>query len=108
MVMVESVTDQAIRYSNVHMETKMKSTIRITVAALGLAALSLPALAGDDHGHCSGANVCAGDAACEKQGYKELTKDECAKIDGAKFEASSHRGEDHKDGDHDKHGHDKK
>ena len=74
-------------------------------AALALSlALSSPTLAGEEHGHCSGANVCQGDAACEKQGWKELTKDECAKIDGAKFEASSHAGEDHKDG---KHGHDK-
>jgi hypothetical protein len=46
----------------------------------------VPVLAGDHHGHCSGANVCAGDAACVKQGYKELSKDECSKIDGAKFE----------------------
>ncbi len=86
----------------------MKTTARIAVLALSLSALSLPAFAGDDHGHCSGANVCAGDAACEKQGYKELSKDECSKIDGAKFEASSHAGEDHKDGDHAKHDHDKK
>lgn len=89
----------------------MKSTIRMTALALvGFVAISGPALADEDHGHCSGANVCKGDAACEKQGYKELTKDECAKIDGAKFEASSHAGENHKDGDHshDKHDHDKK
>lgn len=83
----------------------MKSVARITVLALSLSALSMPAFAGEDHGHCSGANVCAGDAACEKQGYKELTKDECSKIDGAKFEASAHEGEGHKDGKHD---HDKK
>lgn len=88
----------------------MKTAIRITLMTLSLAATSLPALSGEDHGHCSGPNVCAGDAACEKQGYKELSKDECAKIDGAKFEASSHDGDGHKDGDHDhdKHGHDKK
>ncbi|WP_334151578.1 hypothetical protein [Hyphomicrobium sp.] len=83
----------------------MKSAIRITVLAFSFGALSLPALAGEEHGHCTGANVCQGDAACEKQGYKELTKDECAKIDGAKFEASSHAGEGHEDGKHD---HDKK
>jgi hypothetical protein len=86
----------------------MKSAIRITLVAFSLGAFSLPALSDEDHGHCSGVNVCAGDAACEKQGYKELTKDECSKIDGAKFEASSHAGEDHKDGDHLKHDHDKK
>lgn len=89
----------------------MKSTVRITAIALfSVGMISLPALADEDHGHCSGANVCAGDAACEKQGYKELTKDECSKIEGAKFEASSHEGEGHKDGehDHDKHDHDKK
>lgn len=86
----------------------MKSIARIAALALSLGALSLPALSAEDHGHCSGANVCAGDAACEKQGYKELTKDECSKIDGAKFEASSHEGEGHKDGDHAKHDHDKK
>lgn len=74
-------------------------------AALALSlAFSYPTLASEEHGHCSGANVCQGDAACEKQGWKELTKDECAKIDGAKFEASSHAGEGHKDG---KHSHDK-
>lgn len=89
----------------------MKSTLRsISAALLLFSASSLPVVAGEDHGHCSGANVCAGDAACEKQGYKELTKDECSKIEGAKFEASSHEGEGHKDDghDHDKHGHDKK
>ncbi len=63
------------------------------------------AIAGEEHGHCSGAAVCKGDAACEKQGYKDLSKDECSKISGSKFEASKHEGEDHKDG---KHGHDKK
>ena len=62
---------------------------------------SAQAYAGEDHGHCSGPAVCQGDAACEKQGWKELTKDECAKIEGAKFEASSHEGENHKDEKHD-------
>lgn len=71
------------------------------VAAVGFGVLSLPAIAAEEHGHCSGANVCKGDAACEKQGYKELTKEACAKISGAKFETSSHAGEQHKDGKHD-------
>lgn len=84
----------------------MKIAFYVTSAAiLSISALSLPAIAGEDHGHCSGTNVCQGDAACTKLGYKELTKDECAKIDGAKFEASSHEGEGHKDADHK---HDKK
>lgn len=89
----------------------MKVIYRSVAASAFLlaAAGSGPVLAGDHHGHCSGANVCAGDAACVKQGYKELSKDECSKIDGAKFEASSHEGEGHKDGgDHEKHDHDKK
>lgn len=73
------------------------------IAAIVLAALStaVPASAHEEHGHCKGDNVCQGDAACEKQGFKELTKEECAKIDGAKFEASDHKGEDHKHKGHD-------
>lgn len=63
------------------------------------------ALAGEEHGHCSGPSVCGGDAACEKKGWKELTEAECAKIEGAKFTASDHAGEGHKD---EKHDHDKK
>ena len=87
------------------MELKMKNALKIAVVVLGLGAISAPALSSEEHGHCSGPAVCAGDAACEKQGYKELTKDQCAKIDGAKFEATGHQGEAHKDGKHD---HDKK
>lgn len=83
----------------------MKNVLHIAVVSLGFGALSVPAFSAEEHGHCSGPAVCAGDAACEKQGYKELTKDQCAKIDGAKFEATSHQGEAHKDGKHD---HDKK
>ena len=80
----------------------MQFTIRLTAFTfLGLAALALPALAGEEHGHCSGANVCKGDAACQQRGYKELTKEECAKIVGAKFETSSHAGDGHKDANHD-------
>lgn len=82
----------------------MKNAIRLAVFAF-VGAVAVPAFAGEEHGHCSGANVCQGDATCLKQGYKEVTKEQCAKIDGAKFEASSHAGEDHKDGKHD---HDKK
>lgn len=78
----------------------MKTIIRIAAITF-VGALAVPAFAGEEHGHCKGTNVCKGDASCEKQGFKELTKDECAKIDGAKFEASSHAGEDHKDGKHD-------
>lgn len=80
------------------------NTKTITAALVLLVGTAGLAIA-DDHGHCSGTNVCAGDASCEKQGFKEMTKEECAKIEGAKFEASSHAGEDHKD---DKHDHDKK
>lgn len=77
-----------------------KTTLAAIVAVLSLfGAASVQAH--EEHGHCSGAAVCQGDAACEKQGYKELTKDECAKISGAKFEASDHKGEDHKHDDHD-------
>lgn len=82
----------------------MKSTTPISMAAVVAAGLFLAipaAVAGEEHGHCSGANVCAGDAACEKQGWKETTKDECAKIEGAKFAESSHEGEEHKDAAHD-------
>lgn len=82
----------------------MKSIIRVTASAAILTFAAVPSFAHEDHGHCSGANVCKGDAACEKQGYKELTKEECGKISGAKFEASSHAGENHSD----KHDHDKK
>ncbi|MBY0558504.1 hypothetical protein [Hyphomicrobium sp.] len=84
----------------------MRSIISLTaVAAVSMGMLGSPVLAAEEHGHCSGANVCGGDANCEKQGYKDMTKDQCSKIDGAKFEASGHGGEDHKD---EKHGHDKK
>ena len=80
----------------------MKEFARLTVAPfMSLGAFSLPAFSAEDHGHCSGPNVCKGDAACEKQGHKEMTKEACAKIPGAKFEASSHAGESHKDGKHD-------
>lgn len=79
----------------------MNSTIRVvTVALFGLAALSGTCIANEEHGHCSGTNVCQGDAACEKAGHKEMTKDECIKIDGAKFEPSSHENETHNDPDH--------
>lgn len=80
----------------------MQKVIRFTASTLlFLSAAAFPAMAHEDHGHCSGPNVCKGDAACVKSGFKELTKEECAKIDGAKFEASSHAGEDHKHGPHD-------
>jgi hypothetical protein len=81
------------------MKTKtVLATITMLFASVGFA------VADDHHGHCSGPNVCAGDAECTKNGFKELTKDECAKIEGSKFEASTHAGEDHKDD----HNHDKK
>ncbi len=82
----------------------MQTIIRLAAMAI-ISVATVPAFAGEEHGHCSGANVCKGDAACEKQGHKELTKDECSKIEGAKFEASTHAGEKHSDGKHD---HDKK
>lgn len=69
--------------------------------AFGALWAAVPAFAHEEHGHCKGANVCKGDAACEKQGFKELTKDECGKIEGAKFEASDHKGEKHKHDGHD-------
>lgn len=78
----------------------MTRTLSVCAIVL-LSVIATPVMAGEEHGHCSGANVCKGDAACEKQGFKELTKEDCSKIDGAKFEASSHAGEDHKDGKHD-------
>lgn len=80
----------------------MKTLMKYAASAfLFVGAAALPAIAGEEHGHCTGASVCKGDAACEKQGFKELTKEECSKIDGAKFEASSHAGEGHKDDGHD-------
>ncbi len=84
----------------------MKSIISLTASGiLSMALLVMPVAAAEEHGHCSGANVCGSDADCQKQGYMDLTKDQCSKIEGAKFEASGHGGEDHKD---EKHGHDKK
>lgn len=80
----------------------MQSLTRPLAAALiGLGVLAMPAIAAEEHGHCSGPNVCKGDTICEKQGHKEMTKEACAKIPGAKFEVSSHAGENHKDGKHD-------
>lgn len=84
----------------------MRSIISLTaVAFVSMGMLVSSAQAAEEHGHCSGANVCGDDANCKKQGYKDLTKDQCSKIEGSKFEASGHGGEDHKD---EKHGHDKK
>jgi hypothetical protein len=82
------------------------NTFRTTgalAAAVASASLlaAVPASAHEEHGHCSGANVCQGDAACEKQGFKELSKEQCEKIEGAKFTASDHKGEDHKHEGHD-------
>lgn len=71
------------------------------IAAVISGVIAGPVYAGEEHGHCSGSAVCQGDADCEKQGWKEMTKDECAKIEGAKFEASTHEGENHKDEKHD-------
>ncbi len=79
----------------------IKLTALLAGLVIGLAGTAGAAIAGEEHGHCTGANVCKGDAACEKQGWKEMTKDECAKIDGAKFAVSEHAGEDHKDAKHD-------
>ncbi|MCB1505239.1 MAG: hypothetical protein AB7U75_05655 [Hyphomicrobiaceae bacterium] len=77
----------------------MKASSRV-IAAIVAGLLTGPAIAGEEHGHCSGAAVCQGDAACEKRGWKEMTKEDCAKIEGAKFEESSHEGEGHKDEKH--------
>lgn len=71
------------------------------IAAVIAGYFSGPAFAGEQHGHCSGTAVCQSDAVCEKQGWKEMTKDECAKIEGASFKASAHEGENHKDEKHD-------
>lgn len=71
------------------------------LAFIAWSALAMPARSAEEHGHCSGANVCKGDKACETRGYKELTKEACALISGAKFQASSHAGESHKDEKHD-------
>lgn len=84
----------------------MKSILSLTALGfLSMALLVQPIAAAEEHGHCSGAKVCGGDADCQKKGYKDLTKDECSKIEGSKFEASAHGNEDHKDAKHD---HDKK
>lgn len=79
----------------------MKISIYSVVLMLGLLGPTISASAAEEHGHCSGTNVCKGDAACEKKGFKETTREQCAKIEGAKFEASSHAGEAHKDDNHD-------
>ncbi len=81
---------------------KLAKPLITAICAIGAVSFAGSAtLAGEEHGHCSGAIVCAGDAACEKQGWKELTKDECAKIDGSTFDASTHAGEEHSDPPHD-------
>lgn len=77
------------------------SRMHLAVIAVASLLAAHAARADDAHGHCSGATVCQGDATCEKQGYKELTKDECAKISGATFKASDHKGEGHKEDGHD-------
>lgn len=89
------------------MTSKFRTAAILSGLTVGLAGIMGVALAGEEHGHCTGANVCKGDAACEKQGWKEMTKDECAKFEGAKFADSDHAGEGHKDEKHD-HAHDKK
>jgi hypothetical protein len=88
---------------------RISSTTLAALSAIAVTSLAFVPLAyaGEEHGHCSGANVCQGDAACEKQGFKELTKEECAKVEGAAFAESKHEGENHKDAPHD-HDHEKK
>ena len=82
--------------------TKTGSSLAAAAAALILAgtAAAPAAFAGDDaKGHCMGAsackgqgacktatNACKGQNACKGHGFKEMTKDECAKVKDATFE----------------------
>ena len=85
------------------MKIDVKSGAAIAAAAAALliagAALSAPAMADDAKGHCMGANACKGQGACKSasnackgqnackgKGFMEMTKDECAKVEGGKFE----------------------
>lgn len=96
-VLVSTTTDESS-----HKEVIMNASLRLSAfAVVSLAILIVPVRAGEEHGHCSGPNVCKGDAECEKKGFKELTREQCAKVDGARFEASSHAGDGHKDEKHD-------
>jgi len=77
------------------------SALAAAAAALLLsAAVAAPSYAADEaKGHCVGANACKGHGACKSAsnackgqnsckgtGFLDMTKADCAKIEGAKFE----------------------
>ncbi len=78
------------------------AAIAAAAAALLIAGTALSApmqLAEGAKGHCMGANACkgqsacktatnacAGQNACKGKGYTEMTKEDCAKIEGTTFE----------------------
>jgi uncharacterized membrane protein len=86
------------------MKIDINSGAAIAAAAAALliagSAVSAPMQMADAHkGHCVGANACKGKSACKTatnacggqnackgKGFLEMTKEECAKIEGAKFE----------------------
>jgi hypothetical protein len=87
------------------MKIDVNSGAAIAAAAAALliagSAISAPmqVAADDAKGHCMGANACkgksacktannacAGKNACKGQGFKEMTKADCDKIEGATFE----------------------
>ena len=80
------------------------SALAAVAASLLLAgAVAAPSYAAEEtKGHCMGANACKGQSACKTasnackgqngckgKGFSEMTKDECAKVQGAKFEPAT-------------------
>ncbi len=80
------------------------SALAAVAASLLLAgAVAAPTYAAEEaKGHCMGANACKGQSACKTasnackgqngckgKGFSEMTKDECAKVEGAKFEPAT-------------------
>lgn len=80
---------------------KSGASLAAAAAALFLAgAVAAPQVKAEDaKGHCMGANACKGQSACKSasnackgqnackgKGFSEMTKADCAKIEGAKFE----------------------
>lgn len=79
---------------------KSGATLAAAAASLVLAgAMTAPAAFAGDKGNCMGANACKGTGACKTadnackgqnackgKGVVEMTKEECAKVEGAKYE----------------------
>ena len=83
--------------------TSGSSLAAVATSLLLAGAVAAPTYAAEEaKGHCMGANACTGQSACKTasnackgqngckgKGFSEMTKDECAKVEGAKFEPAT-------------------